>query len=254
MLVALVILLVLGLVMTSAINKALRGGGSTMSGTVASHEDRQYLFSIYQSMAVQAQFNEGRFLVPSELTRRRDIGDNTTAALFSAMIAQQYAVPQQLYSANEMNPNVWPDEDYDYVAYNPAEDTHWDPGFAADLEVESNDSFAHIPLFGERLRRHWRFTTGSRAPLLGNRGPADGVDDPSSLTYGLNGSWAGHVVFGDGHVEYTETFTLNSVFFDSGGQAQPDNLYRMDDGPDGVDVILTFTKAMTDDGPVIQHD
>jgi hypothetical protein len=239
LLVSLVILMVLGLVMTTAINKAMTGGGATLPGTAASHEDRQYLLSLYQSMAVQSQFNEGRFLVPSALTRSRDRADDTTAALFSA---------------NELNPNVWPDEDYDYLAYSPADDTYWDPAFVADLDVESNNSFAHIPLYGERLRQHWRFTASSRTPLLGNRGPADGVDDPGSYTYGLDGRWAGQVVFGDGHVEFIQAFTLNSVFFDAGGQQQPDNLFRMDDGPDGADVILTFTKTMTDDGPVIQHD
>jgi hypothetical protein len=254
MLVVLAILLVLGVVMTTAINKAMTGTGSTLPATVASHQDRQYLVSIYQAMAVASQLNEGRFLVPSALTRRRDPGDDTTAGFFSAMIAQHYAMPEQLYSANERNPNVWLDEDYDYLAYNPAEDTYWDPAFVADLEVESNNSFAHVPLHGERLRRYWRFTAGSRTPVLGNRGPADGVDDPGSYTYGPDGRWAGHVVFGDGHIEFIETFTLNSVFFDAGGLQQPDNLFRMDDGPDGADVILTFTKVMTEDGPVIQHD
>jgi hypothetical protein len=254
MLVAVAILVVLFVVLTTAVNKAMTGGGATLPTTAAAHQDRQYLVSLYQSMAVASQLGDGRFLVPSALTRRRDRSDDTTAGLFSAMIAQQYTVPEQLYSSYERNPNVWPDEDYDYLAYRPAEDTYWDPAFVADLDVESNNSFAHLPLYGERLRQYWRFTAGSRVPLLGNRGPADGVDDPGSYTYGLDGRWAGHVVFGDGHVEYIATFTLNSVFFDAGGQQQPDNLFRMDDGPDGADVILTFTKVMTEDGPVIQHD
>jgi hypothetical protein len=251
---SLAILLVLGVVLTSALNKAVTGGGSTQPGTVASHQDRTYLVSIFQSLAVGAQLHDGRFLVPSALTRRRDIADDTTAGLFSAMIAQQYAAPEQLISANERNPNVWIDDDYDYLAYNPAEDTYWDPAFVADLEQKSNASFAHVPLYGERLRQLWRFGVGSSTPLMGNRGPADGVDDPNSYTYGLDGRWAGQLVFGDGHVEYVETFTLNSLFYNAGGQRQPDNLFRMDDGPDGVDVILTFTESMTEDGPVIQFD
>jgi prepilin-type processing-associated H-X9-DG protein len=254
LLVSLVILLVLGLVMANAINKAMSGAGSTMSGTVASHQDRMNLVSMYQSMAVQAQIGEGRFLVPDDLTRRHDPSDNTTAGLFSAMIAQQYAMPEQLYSSNERNPTVWPDEDYDFTAYNPSQDLHWDPAFVAVLDVESNTSFAHLPLYGERLRRQWRFTADYRTPVLGNRGPAGGVRDPNSYTYGIDGQWAGHVVFGDGHVEYITTFTPTGIVFDSGGQTLPDNIFRMDDGPDGVDVILTFTKEMTDSGPVIQHD
>ncbi len=254
LLVTLVLLLVLGVVMSSAINKALTGGGATLSGTVASTEDRMYLTALYQSMAVQAQLGEGRFLVPSGLTRRRDHGDDTTANLFSAMVAQHYVAPDQLFSANEFNPYVWPDEDYDYLIYNPAQDVHWDPGFVADLAVDSNDSFAHLPLHGQRFRKYWRFTAGSTVPLVGNRGPAEGIHDTSSYTYGRDGTWAGHIVFGDGHVEFVTTFTPNGLFWEDHGQRLPDNLFRMESGPDGVDVVLAFTSAMTEDGPVLQYD
>ena len=207
---------------------------------------------LYQSLAVQAQLGEGRFLVPDDLTRRDDPGDNTTACFYSAMIAQQYAMPEQLFSAQERNPAVWPDEDYDFTAYDPSSDLHWDPAFTADLDVDSNTSFAHLPMYGERFRRHWRFTAGYRTPVLGSRGPAGGVHDTASYTYGADGTWAGHIVFGDGHVEYVTTFTPSGIVF--GRQQIPDNLFRMDDGPDGADIVLTFTKVMTDIGPEIQHD
>ena len=96
--------------------------------------------------------------------------------------------------------------------------------------------------------------TPATIPLLGNRGPKDGIRDPNSWTYGRNGKWAGHIVFGDGHVEYTEVFTPNGLFWEDRGQRLPDNLFRMEDGPGGIDVILAFTKEMTTDGPVLQYD
>jgi hypothetical protein len=33
-----------------------------------------------------------------------------------------------------------------------------------------------------------------------------------------------------------------------------DNPYRLDDEERHADALLTFTREMTDDGPVIQHD
>ena len=252
--VTMVCMLVLAVIMMNALNKSMTGAGSALPGTVASFEDKQYLVILYQSMATGASFNDGRFLVPSELSGRRDPTENTTADLFSAMIAQQYTVPGQLISGNEYSPNVWPDEDYDYTAYNPTAGTHWDRSFVADLDVESNNSFAHVPLYGQRLRHTWRFTADSRQPLLGNRGPKGGVDDPNSYTYGRDERWAGHLVFGDGHVEFIETFTPSGLFYEAGGERRPDNIFAMEEGPDGRDVILTFTRAMTEEGPIIQHD
>lgn len=257
LLVSMAILLVLVVIMSNAFSKAMTGGGTTTSGSVASTEDRVFLVAIFQSMAAYSQeTSEGRFLVPSELARRRDHRDDTTANLFSAMIALHQVAPKQLLSANEMNPNVSPDENYDYAVYNPSADVFWDTTFVADLDSGSNNSFAHLPLHGERLRRFWNFSADSRVPLLGNRGPMDGVDDPNAFTYtiGRSRKWAGHVVFGDGHVEFLETFTAPGLLFESKGQRLPDNLYKMEDGPSGADVILTFTKQMTAQGPAIQFD
>jgi hypothetical protein len=254
LLVTLVCLLVLGVVMTNALNRAMTGSGSTLPGTAASFEDKQYLTALFKAMAADSHFNDGRFLVPGELSRRPNVSDNTTANLFSAMIAQHYTVPGQLISGNENSPRVWPDEDYDYAAYHPTAGTFWDPSFVADLEVESNDSFAHMPLFGTRLRQHWRFAAGSHTPLLGNRGPQGGIEDPSSFTYGRDGRWAGHIVFGDGHVEFAQSFTRPGLLQGPGGERLPDNIFDMEEGADGRDAILTFTKEMTEDGPSVQHD
>ncbi len=255
MLVAMAILLVLVVIMSNALSKAMTGNSTAIQGSVASHEDRMFLLAIFQSMAAQSQeTGDGRFLVPSELTRRRDPADNTTASLFSAMVARNFVPTQQLISANEYNPNVEPDENYDYAAYNPATEVFWDPKFLADLDSGANTSFAHVPLFGERLRRSWHFSADSRVPLMGNRGPKDGQLGPFTYTIGRSGQWGGHVVFGDGHVEFLETFTPPEVLFESKGQRLPDNLYKMEDGPSGADAILAFTKRMTAQGPTVQFD
>lgn len=254
LLVSVVCMLVLAMFMLTALNKAMTGAGTALPGTVSSYLDKEYLRAVFQSMAVSAQTGDGRFIVPSDLARSRDRSDDTTANLFSAMLAQHYTVPGQLISGNEYNPNVWRDEDYDFAAYYPAGGVYWDPTFVADLEVESNTSFAHVPLFGERFKRSWRFTADSRTPILGNRGPKAGVDDPNSYTYGRDGRWAGHIVFGDGHVEFIDSFTPSGLFYDEGGQRYPDNIFAMEEGESGSDAILTFTKEMTPDGPIIQHD
>jgi prepilin-type processing-associated H-X9-DG protein len=111
-----------------------------------------------------------------------------------------------------------------------------------------------VPLYGRRLSRHWRFTAGSRTAVMGNRGPRDGIDDPSSYTYGRDGRWAGHVVFGDGHVEFLESFVPPGMLDGSGSERLQDNLFAMEEGASGGDAILTFTRIMEHDGPVIQHD
>jgi hypothetical protein len=35
---------------------------------------------------------------------------------------------------------------------------------------------------------------------------------------------------------------------------RPDNIFAMESGPRGADAILSFTKAMTDEGPQLQFD
>jgi hypothetical protein len=254
LLVAMAIMVVLAFVAMNAMNKAVTGSGSAAPGTVRSFKDVQYLSSLFMSMAAASQLEDEGFLVPGDLGGGHDPASNTTANLYSAMIAQSYTVPGQLISGNEYNPSVWPDSDYDYTSYDARRGTWWDAGFKADLAVESNTSFAHVPLYGQRLRQLWRFTAGSHTPLLGNRGPEGGLDNPNSYTYGRSGVWGGHVVFGDGHVEFLTTFTPAGVVYGRGAERLPDNIFDAEEGPDGLDAILTFTKAMTAEGPEVQWD
>ncbi len=260
LLISVAIMMVLSVVLLNSLNQALTGSKSAMPGTVASFQDKEYLRALFQSMAVSdavgsnVLMGDDPFITPATVAREGDVSLNTTANLFSAMVMQQYTIPAQLISGNEYNPDVWQDEDYNYGAYDSYEGVFWDPTFVADLDLESNVSFAHIPLHGRRYNRFWKFTVDSRAPLLGNRGPLDGVDNPSSYTYGRNGQWGGHIVFGDGHVDFFESFFVAGLSYSEDGQTNHDNIFAMETGPDGDDAILSFTKLMDEDGPVLQHD
>jgi len=260
MMVSLVIMLVLSVLLLNGLNDAATGQKSAKVGTVASFKDKENLRSLFQSMAfAQPNITGSRtsyYITPSIVADDDDISHNTTASLYSVMIMQRYAVPKQLISGNEYNPDIWEDEDYNMNAYDPYNGVFWDTKFKADLgiEKESNVSFAHMPLFGKRYHRFWSFTVDAQSILLGNRGPAAGVDNPESYTYGRNGQWGGHIVFGDGHVDFVTTFFAPGVSYSRDGVDTADNIFAMEDGEEGIDAILSFTKLMHEYGPELQYD
>jgi len=252
MLISLACILVLFTILMTSMNKAITGEGSAQDNTVRSFEDKMYLVALHQSMIVAASDLQGWFIVPSTVDGSDDPDRNTTANLYSAMLAANYTSPKQLISANEYSGYVNEKIDYDFAAYNPETGIFWDQSFKADLGDESNVSFAHVPLYGERAEKQWRNHLSSAVPLIGNRGPKDGVDDPNSRTYGRNKQWGGHVLFADGHVDFTHSFTLTGQVPSSDTNA--DNLFKMDEGADGLDAILSFTRKFDANGPVLQFD
>ena len=254
LLITLVCIVVLFSISMNSLNKAVTGQGSTTEGSVRSFEDRMALYSFYQTFHASANDSKGRFLTPSVLNGSDDKRYDDTAALFSAMVMQNYAVPAQLVSANERSDAVWIDEDYDFTVYSPSSGVYWDPSFSADLMDLSNTSFANMPLYGSRFERHWAADFTSGVPIFGNRGPKDGIDDPTSMTYGRSGTWAGWIIYADGKIEFTETFVPGSAWYQKGGERLMDNIFAMEDGPDGGDAILAFTKQMRNNGPVLQFD
>lgn len=254
MLVTMACIAVLSVVLLSALNKAMTGEGSALKNTARSMQDEVQLYAVTQSLIVGANDYRGQYLTPALLAGEDDPRLNTTAALFSAIVMQNYTTPEQLIAGNEYSGYVEMDEDYDFLLYDPGAGVYWDPAFAADLHNLSNVSYAHMPLYGERLRKFWKATYHTRFPVIGNRGPKDGIDDPESMTYGRNGLWAGHVAFGDGHIEFIDTFTPGNISYDGPGGPQTDNIFAMETGPEGEDAILSFTKEMKPDGPVLQHD
>jgi type II secretory pathway pseudopilin PulG len=255
LLITVVCIIVLFTISMSALNRAVTGNGSAVSGTVRSTQDMIYLRSLHLAMMTASnETRRGRFPVPSMIAQSDDWSLNTTANLYSSMIAGNYISPDILISGNEYSPHVERISYYDYTAYNPTRGEYWDRGFQADLASRSHVSFAHMPLFGERYERHWQATSTRRGVLIGNRGPRDGIDDPQSYSYGRSGVWGGHVLYSDGSIEFYQTFTPPGLTFERHGHVEQDNLFAMDDGPDGVDAILSFTREMTRSGPVLQHD
>ncbi|MHC5027648.1 MAG: type II secretion system protein [Planctomycetota bacterium] len=254
LLIAVAIMVVLATVMMNGLNKAVTGGGNPEAGTVRSFEDKLKLQSIMQGLIVYAMDNRDRYPVPSEFSRSNDIGENTTASFFSLMVGQRYAVCENLISGNEYSGYVWEYTEYDYGAYDPSSGSFWDPGFQADLHDLSHTSFAHMALSGDRLDRKWEKSFDSTFPLIGNRGPIDGVTDPNSMTHGRDGTWGGHLAFGDGHVEWIESPLRPQLRVSVDGLEGPDNIFVMEEGPFGADAIISFTETMDRDGPTLIWD
>ncbi len=224
-------------------------------------QDGAQINEIHQAWIVFADDHKGRYLIPGLIDRLPDafLGDmdgvgpqdyslNTTANMYSAIIAQDYFNPDTLISIFERNPAVVLDKDYDYNAYDPQNDVYWDPTFVADLETGSNVSYAHMPLVGDRMVRQWRDIGAASVAVLGNRGPADGVASADSYSCRKNGRWLGSLVFNDNHLE---TLSATAGLKIGGG---PDNLFNVDPGLNGLDQVLAFTKEVKDDQAVLQHD
>ncbi|TVQ51971.1 MAG: hypothetical protein EA377_11235 [Phycisphaerales bacterium] len=213
------------------------------------------LRGIYQSIQIMSEdFAGDRYVTPAQvLQRETESSLNTTASFYSMMIMQNYFSPNLVISRRESNPRVREMTDYDWDLFDPAEGIRWDDAFQADLTTTSNTSYAHLLLHGARLDRHWRTADTAHVPLLGNRGPRDGVPDASSYTCDDRGRWHDQmVVTADGASHRNMSMTPANLTY--GDPPQPDNVFAMEDGPEGEDVILTFTKEIRDGRVVIQHD
>ena len=277
LLVTLVCIVILMAISMNALNKAVTGGGSPKEGTVRSTKDALNLQALHLALVLQAGDYDGRLVTPSVIvdaggrrmtsTARHSNAFNiassenhhldTTANMYSALLAANALQPEQLVSANEYSGYVEEYYEYDRDAYDPMNGTYWDSGFKADLHRLSHASFAHLPLHGERYSKYWSAAGPPTVPIVSNRGPVDGIDDPHSMTYGRDGTWGGHLLFADGHVDFVTTFTppmLMPLSDSAGAEPRPDNLFAMEQGPAGADVILSFTREMTADGPVLQFD
>ena len=225
-------------------------------------KDGSQIRGIHQSWLIYSREFAGTFPIPGDLWKF-DFDDpagqyvpdwspdtsmhNTTASLFSMCIMQNYFSPELCVGPTEPSGNVFVHSTYNWELYDPVADVHWDPSFAADLQNGSNVSYAHMPIFGERQRIQWRESLDETFAIVGNRGPRDGIDDPKSITYEIHGSrsqWMGNVIYNDNHVITASTFTPEG----------DDNLFKMEQGPDGLDSLLGITAAMTPEGPILDWD
>lgn len=237
------------------------GDDAAMNVHKKTRMDAAQASQIHKALIIYANDNEGKFMIPG-LVNRLAVGDdqgpqlagqqipgmgqedesrNTTADMYSAMIAQQFFTPDLVVSPVERNPHVKVDKDYDFDAYNPAEDTYWDSKFTADLKTGSNTSYAHQPIIKRTAAKVWSNQMFPDLAQLGNRGPKDGKLDPDSYTCGPHGNWAGNIVFGDNHTEFLQSTTRNG-----------DNLFKADERDN--DSLLVFTKLVKDGKLELQFD
>ena len=217
------------------------GGKAPISGWGL--QDQMNLYALMQSLNAASLGSGEPFPQPSEISGSRDIADDTTANLYSVLVMQRLVPANQLVSQADFLVDV--DRDYDFTMYDPRSRVYWDPAFSADLHEDSNVSYAHMPLYGDRLRDNWSAQMSSSFPLFGNRGPKDGIEREDSYAC-FDGLWGGYVAFGDGHVDFLDS---PSAFRRSG-----DGLFSIDDEARHSDAILGFTELMNSDGPVLQWD
>jgi type II secretory pathway pseudopilin PulG len=185
---------------------------------------------------------------PSAADGSQDRTLDTTANLYSLLVMERMTMPKQLVRKGDRG-YVEVDTDYDWTTYSPRNHVYWDPSFVADLDQLSNVSYAHMPLTGRRVEDQWRTSMSSDFPLLGSRGPRDGIETIDSVTC-PNGMWSGRVLFADGHVDFLQS----TGAFNRRSRFGPDNLFTIDDLEYGSDAILGFTESIDEDGVTLQWD
>ena len=192
---------------------------------------------------------------------------NTTAAVHSVSIMNNYYSQQLVVSPSEPNGHVVEDNNYDFTKFNAAADIYWDgdetgegnvddTGFKSDLETECNTSYASMPLCGMRKSQQWaKESLDSKFAVLGNRGVEDGSLDPDdytqSLTIEIHGGakrWLGNVCYNDNHVQLAEGFTPEGIDYLQDETLNPDNLFNNDTGTtgecDGYDCWLVIVSEI----------
>jgi prepilin-type N-terminal cleavage/methylation domain-containing protein len=191
-------------------------------------KDRSNIKEVHATSLVFANENKGRLPTPGLIDRLPDpyVGDvsgvgpedftqNYSAALYSAMIAQEYYNTDLLIGPTEQNPVVEEMPVYDYSSFDPGADRYWDPNFLVDLENGDvcHTSYAHMALCGQRKRVKWLDSQYAGDVMYSTRGTRDGVLDgpefdfsPTLLLHGSKREWVGNVAFNDNHVENLNNF------------------------------------------------
>jgi hypothetical protein len=109
-----------------------------------------------------------------------------------------------------------------------------------------------MPLWGERLKKRWNPQAG-RFPIIGSRGPEDGIDGTNSMTLDNDGSWRGWVLYADNSIEWNDGTTTTSRWRRRDGVVE-DNLFLIEEEDSADDAILGVTLEMDDYGPILVWD
>jgi prepilin-type N-terminal cleavage/methylation domain-containing protein len=225
-------------------------------------KDKTQITQVHKAALGFAGENKGKLPVPGLINRKadtfgvgqmsghgpEDFAQNTSANLYSAMIAQDLFKPELLLGTTEVNTTIRIRTEYDFAKFNPASDTYWDPTFKCDPAIapgsgESNSSYSHQALMGFRKKNKWNNSQGGSVPHFGNRGTGgtfgglnnggatQGDQYTKSPTLRLHlprNQWVGHVVFSDNHAETLDNFfpPLTSYIKASGDPlALKDNIF-----------------------------
>ncbi len=260
-------------------------------------KDQAQVKEIHQSWIVFSRELDGHLPTPGLIDRLpdpvlgmdvpgrgpEDLTMNTTPNLYSVCIMRHYFTPQMCFSPTEPSGRVIYKDDYRFTYYDPLgansdcqgsdlePDCYWDPTFKAELLVQSNTSYAHMPIAAERKKRHWRDTMDSRFAMIGTRGVVDGELDSdiyyASVTLEFHGGskeWVGNVAFNDNHTERLDTFFPENLNYQIAGTTFADNIFKDDTGDQdggvgtngGFDIWLVIYLSINDDNtsPGISDD
>ncbi len=211
---------------------------------------------------------------------------NRTGAVLSFLIYQGFFPPELVVTPAEAEGLIHKDPDFEQGEVSTAQEPGralWDPAFVGtpspndylppnvsqdeqnppDIAVPGqggNNSYAMVPLWGERHRLYYGLTYSSNEPLIGNRGPRyttpsapsggttvvydllggqgasalQGVNSTTLLIHGGKRTWEGNLAYNDGHVSFEGNPTPTNVrmlFLQSGGtEAQiSDNIFVDED-------------------------
>jgi prepilin-type N-terminal cleavage/methylation domain-containing protein len=235
-----------------------------------SMKDSTQIKEIHKSFITFANSNKGKLPIPGLIDRAaytdpgipglgqipgygpEDPKMNTTARLYSALIAQEYFNTDILIGPTEVNPIVVEDLDYDFSAYSPADDNYWDDDFEVNIWAEpgqgnySNTSYAHQAICGDRKTVKWRVSQDSTYPILGTRGTEQGImagepgydKSPTLLLHGPKRLWVGNICFADNHTGQIENFYPAQTTYeaiDSSGGPVKDNIFASEFGDSARD-------------------
>ena len=252
-------------------------------------KDSAQIKQIHTSWVVFSRELDGALPTPGLIDRLEDplLGEvpgrgpedqeaNWTGPLFSVCIMRHYFTPQLAVAPHEPSGNVLTMDNYNYDAYQPLgpnidcpdgntdhSDSYWDCKFAVNLDSLSNTSYAHMPIAGERKKRHWKDTLDSTMGMIGTRGVENGDYNDEQLYYrsvtleihGGHKEWVGIVAFNDNHVERLDTFVPEHLNYNLGNTAYADNIFKDDTGDTmggygtdgGFDIWLVIYDAIDDD-------
>ncbi|MDY7107827.1 MAG: type II secretion system protein [Planctomycetota bacterium] len=249
-------------------------------------KDKSQIKQIHQAMLVFANDNDDVLPTPGLINREANpyappgvddqmpgVGpenqnQNTTANLYSCMIAQEYYNPDLLIGPTEVNPIIEEYVDYNFEMYDPPNDTYWDDNFQAQLTAgPCHTSYYHLALIGQRKKVKWRNTSRENDPMIATRGTKNGTmegeDWTRSYTLLLHGpkkTWVGNIAYSDNHTEASETFYPSLVSYEPmtpDGQLTKDNIFaaEFDDNDEANpylsgDAFLLMYYSVSDDSMI----